>query len=275
MKPSKRVNELLENGFSEQELLPGKPFQSELFALIGDSKSVDASRRGRRIVESLEKLGRSPPRFAAIAQHSATPRHLPDSLKNLESFHGYQVRTFDFLPLPEHADYFADRDPWKQTLRGSIAHLALLINPQKREALVAQVQGNARPVIGDEFGGGEPVKLEGKPLKEFKENLLPYSNSHLSLVFAAKHYCNENGLTFHFPSPHFVKGLNNVVHRYSSADPYENIGRIYNSTRRNLAKLFESERARYFFPSRIPLRLKYLLEKEGETTVFGKSNKEV
>ncbi len=176
MKPSKRVNELLENGFSEQELLPDKPFKTELFALIGGSKNVDASLRGRKIVESLEKLGRSPPLFAAIARHEAIPKHLPGSLQNLESFHGYQVLTFDFLPLPEHADYFADRDPWNQTLKGSIAHLALLINPEKREALVAQVQGNARPVIGDEFGGGEPVKLEGKPLEEFKENLLPYSN---------------------------------------------------------------------------------------------------
>jgi hypothetical protein len=230
--------------------MPALELPSRPFALIGHeghSRSKAAS-RGARISELLSRVQRLPPSFGSIVLHDEEPNQLPQllSASNLSCRDALKIKTFDFFPHENDREFVKRYNLLSQTLDSSLAHASLLVNDEAKQALLVQLQGNLIPVTQD-FA----FPLEGEELKAYNSRLKPYNEALAALFLAAKHYCTENGLQLHLPSPNFIKKIN---HQHTAFDgnegvpPSITIDRIYGSTRSTARKLYSVSRSKFSFP---------------------------
>ncbi|HLD62362.1 MAG TPA: hypothetical protein VI875_00680 [Candidatus Norongarragalinales archaeon] len=122
----------------------------------------------------LRALGANSLPHIFVSMFKGDPTHLPDVFSGR-----FERRVFDFIPKLEHITKYEKADKCKQSVLGSVGHLAL--EHDEKNAVIVQLQGSANFHEGD-----EPVD------KDTRDQYLRWQEA---LIESAKLYCKENGLT--------------------------------------------------------------------------------
>lgn len=115
---------------------------------------------------------------------SVTPRR-PNLLPSEFRINGIEHYTFDFFPKQDHLKDYEDSDYWKQSIVGAVGHLVVSVSG--KNAVITQIQGNAKPADGE-------VKAKGKKPEIGESVRMEYAGWQEALIEAARQFCREKGL---------------------------------------------------------------------------------